>query len=123
MGIHIIGGANEKAAVARLRGTRWWAERGYVHCEHPEEGHQQYKVREVLLRANALSEMLGKSSDKDLIRYAELRKEIQDFLDDITEVCRIAREQGDPDNPDAVKDRIRRRPQSIAVPRNFHLDI
>lgn len=123
MAIHIIGGANEKAAVAMLRGTRWWAERGFVHCEHPTEGHHQYRVREILMRANALSEMLGKSTEKDLIRYSDLRKEIQDFLDDIVEVCRIAREQGDPEDPDAIKDRARRRPQSITVPRNFQLDM
>ena len=118
----IIGGAHEKACTAKLQGTTWWAENGWVHCTHPTEGDSQMRVKDCLLRAKALSDMIGNSSQTDLIRYADLRKELQDFLDDIVEVCQLAREQGEYDDPSANKDKVRRRPKSISLPSNFQLD-
>lgn len=118
----IIGGSQERALVARLQGTTWWAETGWVHCMHPEEGHSQMRVRDCLQRARALSEMLGNSTEKDLIRYSDLRKELTTFLEDIVEVCQQAREQGEYDDPSMNRDKARRKPLSIAVPTSFQMD-
>jgi hypothetical protein len=118
----IIGGQHNKAHVAILRGSRFWAENGWIHNEDPQLGHTQFRVRECLLRAKALSEMLGNSSTDDLIRYSDLRKDIQDFLEDITIVCKQAKEQGEYDDPSMARDKQRRAPKSISVPPSFQLD-
>lgn len=116
----IIGGSHEKARVAKLKNTIWWAEDGWIHCQHPTEGHTQMRVKDCLLRAQALSEMLGKSAQKDLIKYDDLRKEIQNFLDDVVEVCKQAREQGEYDDPSMARDKKRRK--AVSVPVAFQLD-
>ena len=116
MSVTIVGGSQEKAKVARLQKTTWWAENGLINCMHPTEGHSQMSVKTCLLRAKELSDLLGRSTQNELIKYADLRKEIQNFLDDIVVVCQLAREQGTPDDPNAQRDKARRRPASIIVP-------
>lgn len=103
------------------RHLRFWAERGLVHCEDARDNsYKSYSVRETLLRMKALSDMLGKSSQRDMHSEDQFdqarRAEIQTMLDGLLIVCNKAKEQGMPSDASARRDQVRRRPTTVVVP-------
>lgn len=86
--------------VAILDNLRFWAERGLVHCEDARDNsYKTMSVRQALEHANAISDMVGNSSNQ--YEYADRRAYLVRFLEQIREVCQQAREQGMPTDPTA----------------------
>lgn len=95
-----------------------WAERGLVHWEYAAtNGFGTMTWQDAARRVQALSEMVIKSSEDR--KWAKERYELQRIICDMESVIRQAKEQGSPDNPDAVRDHVRRRSKSAVVPRNI----
>lgn len=107
------------AKTATLGQTTFWANNGWIHCQHPVEGHKQMRVKEALERVYALSQMLRNSSEKDLIKYADTRERIQSFVDAMVDICKRAQEQGEYDDASMTRDKVRRLSKSISVPKSF----
>lgn len=114
---YLIGVGDTKTAT--IGQTTFWAKNGWIHCQHPVDGHKQMRVKEALERVYALSQMLRNSSEKDLIKYADTRERIQSFVDDMVEICKRAQEQGEYDDESMTRDKVRRLPKSISVPKSF----
>ncbi len=86
--------------VAVLDQCRFWADRGLVHCEDARDNsYVVMSVKDALLRAKAISEMVGKSSND--YEFADRREYLQRFVSDMVDVCRKAQEQGMPTDPTA----------------------
>jgi len=105
--------------IVNLGPLKYWAERGLIHCEDAtKDGACETITTNVILeRIKALNDMIGNTKSKvpGLMHSDEIR-EHQNFIDDMVQLCRVARDQGSPDNPDAVKDMRRRRPATVVVP-------
>ena len=104
--------------VVNLGPLKYWAERGLIHCEDSRDSsYETVDVKIVLERIKALNDMIGNTKRKvpGLMHADEIRKH-QNFIDDMVQLCRKARNQGSPDNPDAIKDAKRRRPATVVVP-------
>lgn len=109
--VHILGGHD----VAILGPLRFWSDRGLVHVEDSRDNsYETLTVRDVLLRAKGINDMIGNSSDPGV--FYKTIKCTQDFLDRLLEVCRKAREQGMPTDPSAARDLARRRPTTVSMP-------
>lgn len=93
-----------------------WAERGMVHWEYAEtNGYGTMSWQDAARRVQALSEMTLKSSEDR--RWGKERVEMQRFIVRMESVIRQAKEQGSPDDPDAVKEAKRRRKRTSIAPR------
>ena len=115
MSIPYLLGTND---VVNLGPLKYWAERGLIHCEDARDSsYETIDTKEVLERVKALNDMIGNTKRKvpGLMHADEVRRH-QNFIDDMVKLCRRAKEQGSPDNPDAVKESKRRRPATIIVP-------
>lgn len=97
-----------------------WYEDTRDNCPpHKKFGHMS--VRDALVRVNGISEMTLKSSEDR--RWNHERQLIQQFIGEMEEVCRLARDQGNPmENVDYLADRVRRRPKTSLVPQICDLD-
>ena len=101
--------------VVKHGNLRIWAERGMVRVEDARDNsYKTVSLRDFLLRIQALNDIIGKSSDNGV--YADERHKLQSMVEQYVEVARRAREQGEPENPDAVKARQRSRTQQASVP-------
>lgn len=95
--------------------TRFWAERGLIHCDGPQ-GYQTLSVRQFLRHINGIVEMLGGSSARtDHVKDAALRAEYQDIVERSMGLARKAQEQGMPTDPSACRDYVRRRPTTVCM--------
>lgn len=112
-------GSGYGAKVAHLGETTFWASNGRINVQHPKEGHKTITIKEALERAKWVGEVIRNSSQKELVKYADTRERIQKFLDDIVDVCKQAQLQGEYTDESMMRDKIRRRPKSIAVPASF----
>lgn len=98
------------------RETRFWPERGLIHCEDNIDGYSSFTVRAFLHRINALSEMLGRrSSNQDTGADNDMRIKIQRDVDRAVDLARIAQEQGMPFDPSAARDLALRRPKTLCM--------
>ncbi len=115
--VYILGKrASGGPVTAKLGYLRFWAERGLVRCVDERDGsYKILSVRDVLERANALSEMLKREPREGFTRWAEVRHKIISFLEEIVPVCREAREQGEPTSPSGRKAALSRRPKHFVV--------
>ena len=107
-----------RSGVAVLGSLRCWAERGLVHCEDARDNsYKSISVREALRRMKALNDMLGKSQAdrKGFLSSAQVES-LQTFVEDMIEVCRKAREQGEPTDQRARLDLLRRQPKTVIMP-------
>jgi hypothetical protein len=114
--MHILGGHN----VVRFGHLKMWAERGLIHIEDTRDGgYSTVSVRTSLERMSALGDMLANAREqlrrKGVMPTAEYDR-IVAMLEQMAEVVMQAREQGTPDNPQARRELVRRRPQSVLVP-------
>lgn len=95
--------------------TRFWAERGLIHCDGPD-GYQVLSVYSFLRHVQGICDMLGGSSPRsDHVRDAALRAQYQDIVDKSLLIARRAQEQGSPDDASACRDLVRRRPTTVCM--------
>lgn len=103
--------------VARYGTLRVWAERGLVHWEDGKDNsYDSMPVRQALHRIRALNDMIGNSSTADKALYADQVTVLQRFIEDVLAVCRRARDQGMPHEPDARREALRRLPTTVVMP-------
>lgn len=98
-----------------------WAERGLIHIEDARDNsYESYSVLAALERANAISEMLGNSTKREI--YSEdnfdraCRKRHADMLAGMICIFNKAKIQGMPSDPTARRDAARSLPKTIVVP-------
>ena len=101
---------------------RWWADHGLIHVEDSRDNtYDTLGVREFLHRLNAINDMVGNSkatmASEGFAHQDEIERQ-QRFIEDAVELVRLAKEQGEPGNPDAVKSVNSRRPATIIMPDN-----
>lgn len=122
---HLLLGA--KDGVVHFGNYRWWAERGLINWEHKDTGdYGTVPVRVVLQRLGRVNEMVNnvRHGDKDPQKgEAALESAFggdsaahADYVDDMIELCRKAKEQGDPESDDTARELKRRRPTTTIVP-------
>jgi hypothetical protein len=90
------------------QGTRWWAEGGLIHWEvvnptikllDERKNRGTQTVRDTLERMKSLSEMLGNGRNQPgYTEYSDEILEQRQYLDDMLELCRLAKSQGMPDS-------------------------
>lgn len=107
--------------VVHFGGYRWWADRGLIHVENKTTGdYETLSVRQTLIRLRGLNDMVRNSASDDEGVMSQFfggtLDEHQRFIEQMIEVIRRAQQQGQPDDPSAVRDAKRRRPKSVVVP-------
>lgn len=126
MGLTFAGGSvvGTDRDVVRFGPLRMWAENGLIHVEDARDNsYDCMSVRTALRRMNAISEMLGNSSQRqmhceDQFDQANRLRHMQ-MLEGLTAIVRKAQVQGMPDDPSARRDLVRRRSKSVVVPQTF----
>lgn len=117
--MYLLGGKKDVVLFGTLR---IWAENGYVCIEDSkciggkEGGFTQLLPRKALLHLKGICDMLGRSTDKDVVKYSDEWDRHMRFVEQVQDVIRKAQEQGSHDDPSMVKDRVRRRKTSVSVP-------
>lgn len=84
---------------------RWWAQRGMVHWEGATTGeYGSLTVRDALHRVQALHDMIGNSrADGSVTRFPDEYRKLAEFRDQLIEICKLAQQQGRPDDPRHTK--------------------
>jgi hypothetical protein len=99
---------------------RWWADRGMIHVEDARDNtYDTLSVREFLHRLKAVNDMLGNSKQaaaNDGFAHKDEIGRQQRFIEEALELIRVAKEQGEPGNKDAVKSANARRPVTVVMP-------
>jgi hypothetical protein len=105
----------------------FWADKGLVRWEDEREGLPPSRKRgfiywqDAAKRVLALSEMVIKSSEDR--RWARERQILQQFISEMEDVIRLAKEQGGPLDGDSVRREYkRRRPTTVVKPTIVELD-
>jgi hypothetical protein len=117
MSLALFGGDH---MVCRFGHLRIWAERGLIHIEdNRDNSYETMSVRTALQRMVAINDMLA-NSKAELSRnggmYADEFERNMKMLEQMTDICRKAQEQGMPTDASARRDLVRRRPVSVTVP-------
>lgn len=91
------------------RNCHWWAENGRIHWEDIRDGsYSSISVRECLSRIRALQDMITNtrtSADPDDVFHSAEIADHQRYIAKMSELCRRARAQGDPDDPEVRRRR------------------
>lgn len=124
--VHILG---QNHGVVIYGPLRIWAERGLIRIEDARDNsYETLDVRECLLRLNGLNEMIGRSKrgghgsrTNSFTKYADEIQNVQEMIDQVTDLCWKAREQGMPTDPSAIRDLNRRKPTSVSIPQKFNM--
>lgn len=116
MSLALFGGDH---SVCRFGHLRVWAERGLIHIEDSRDNsYDSIAVREALRRMVGISDMLKNS--RTALRAGGMMADEYDrnmkMLEQMTEICRLAQDQGMPSDPTARRDLVRRRPVTVTVP-------
>lgn len=94
--------------VVIFRGVRWWADNGLI-CSEKVDG-SDYKtdyVRDILLRLNAFSQMIGNSrTDEGIATHATEVQEYLNYIENMISLCKQAQDQGRPDDPKARQQKL-----------------
>ncbi len=103
---------------------RFWAENGLIHTESSIDGaYDCMSVREALTRANAISDMLGNSTAREIHSEDQFdqanRLRHMRMLEGLQAIFAKAKIQGMPSDASARRDRIRRRPVTVVVPKTY----
>lgn len=108
MSLFVKGTELRDTDVVRFGKLRFWSARGLIHIEENNGAYSSISVATALERMNAISEMLGNSSRRQMYsedRYDQhLREYHINMLNGLTVLCQRAREQGTPDDPTAIRD-------------------
>lgn len=121
---HVLG--IEKGIITHF-GYRWWAERGMIHWEHVDTGdYGSLTVRVCLQRLEQLNKMVnnvrtgdrdpGKGENALAAAFGGGSDAQAAYIEDMVELCKIARVQGQPDDKSATRSLKRARPTTIVVP-------
>ena len=106
MTVTIIG-TDRDGVVKGLDGCRYWAERGLIHFEEKDGNYGTLSIKQCLERLKGLNDMVGRSKAKAKTRefhwYADEVQQYQNYVDDMIELCKKAKEQGDPTDENAQK--------------------
>lgn len=101
---------------------RVWAENGFVCIEDSRPfqgktgGFKQLHPRDAGKHLVGVSEMLGKKTDKDFIKYSDAWRLHMKFVEECHVVIQRAFDQGVYDDPKASKDKMARRATSVLIP-------
>lgn len=98
-------------AVRQHGRLRLWPENGMIKIEDSRDGsYKAITIKEALERARALNDMIRNSLDRgrtqDSMFYADELDSIQRLVEDVIDMCRIAKSQGDPTDANVVRDKI-----------------
>lgn len=98
----------EKVKIRKFGQLSFWAENGLIHLNNEETGKYVCLSRlEALTRAQALSEEAAhRRGDK----YYDQRNAMVELVEDIIEVVREAKHQGDPHDPKVLEHYAKHRP-------------
>lgn len=115
------GGCIRDDDVVRFGPLRFWAERGLIHIEDAtDNSYEAVSVLTALQRTNAISEMLGNSSNRE--KYSEdqfdqsNRTRHQNMLDGMLVLMNRCKVQGMPSDARARRHLKNSLPKSIVVP-------
>ena len=101
------------------RAVRYWAERGLIHREDSKTGgYSSLTVTTFLERLRAINDMMsgGKTKENEkFVSRQELARTMK-FVEQGVDLARKAKEQGDPDEPDARRAAKRALPTTVVVP-------
>jgi len=103
------------AVVCHWGALRIWPERGLVHIEDTRDhSYTSVSVRTMLERLQGMSDMLRNSRqamrDAGVMDFHHYDQHLRQ-LEQLVEVCRVAQQQGTPDDPQARQEHLRRRPK------------
>lgn len=127
-----LGGLTQKVATqwplfGRGRPVHFWADKGLVRWEDERDDVTPGRKRgfmywqDAAKRVLALSEMVIKSSEDN--RWNHERQILQQFISDMEEVIRMAKEQGGPLDGEMVRREYkRRRPTTVVKPTIVNMD-
>lgn len=104
--------------VVRWKLKRFWAERGLIRCEDgADNSFTVVSVETMKKHVEAVNDMLS-NSVRNRVGIAEYADEVfahQTFVLEMTDLIRLAQEQGTPDDPTAVRDLARRAPKKVRI--------
>lgn len=109
---------------------RYWAENGLIKCEDSRDNTVTtfISMREVLVRLNSVNEMLGRSTDQGIEVDPQERGRLMRFVEQMIELVRHAREQGNPRDLHKVQNRGKHdvpelpKQTRVLIPHNYFLD-
>ncbi len=111
------------ARVVNFGKLKMWAERGLIHIEDTAtNGYRSESVRTMLHRIKAINDMLARSREsmkRSGFMYADEYERNQRMVEQMTELCRAAMNQGMPEDPQASRDLARRQPRTVVMPANL----
>lgn len=84
--------------------VRWWAERGRIHWEQIHvDKYGSISIRQCLIRLQAIQDMIKNSrKGRSYMRPDEITI-YQNYIDEMLELCKKAKAQGDTEDPRAMK--------------------
>jgi hypothetical protein len=101
--------------VMKIGKTQFFAENGFIKAVEDDGRYTVIPVVRWMHRAKAINDMLkphsGRSDSK--LEY-DLKKRYADIVDDAVALAQLAQEQGMPDDPSMVADRVRRQARSVS---------
>ncbi len=97
------------------RETRFWAERGLIHCEDSIHGYEAMSVKSFVRKAQGINDMLGNGSKQDTGFDAHLREVLQRNVEQAIRIAEKAKVQGMPTDASARRDLVRRRAKTVCV--------
>lgn len=125
MAIFDLGSGSARGNVtATIDGTTYWAERGLVHFvvdgkiaetlgpDEPRRG--TLPVRDALVRLRVINLYCSSAVESPFQDKQQLQAR-RKFVEDMIQVCKLAREQGEPWNPDAIKEAQRRKKRVMVL--------
>ena len=82
----------------KFRNMEFWAERGLIHMfdfrnNALEPDYTKITVRDMLLRARAINDSIGR------VKFADERNELHTLVENMIAACKDAKRQGRPDDP------------------------
>lgn len=105
----------------------FWAERGLILWEDSREDCPEDKRfgsmtwKDAAVRVLNLSQMVFRSSDQGY--YRDEMNRLKQFVAEMEDVIREAKDQGSPFDEDAIEDARRRRPKTCIMPQIVDLEI
>lgn len=99
-------------------GLYFWPERGLIHCEDSRtNGYKSMSVRDAIERTRAVSEMCARSrsAGKKYFMDPHTMEVHQRFVEQMINICNIARSQGEPHDEAAARELRDRRPKTYVL--------
>lgn len=116
-------GASGAVCTARYQGVTYWPERGLVHSKRDRDGdYHCVQVPRMLKHIRGLQNILKESRRvSETALHQAHYWDIQQAIEDLTRVCRVAQEQGMPSDASARRDLARRQRRTFVCSEEFSL--